>query len=436
MSYRQYSFFFFIVYILLINGFLLYSQQPLQNNSQNSEKKQVFFFDFSDSDMYRIESKNTQTVYQNGALILVDNVLQNTIFITITQRLADTVSIHGNTEFFEKGIKTANYEYQYTINKQGFRVSTNGDKNISFVKDVPVFLETTIQKGDTWKGDSVEYLSIPIMNQKVPIPIKIYYSYAGYDSLPQSYFSDSKDTGIELPVFFIQYTIDDYVYPPEQQRRDASFVRINASFEIFMWWNDLYHRPEFYTEDYIMYFIYNGMQDTQNIQVEGTVTSKVFPVVSTTSTDTTVLPRIENELREALEDTVETSERTQDTTSLVQRNEKGIQVSFEDILFYPNTDIPVDSLAVMLNSIVSVLKKYAPRNLLIEGHTADVGSISTQKKLSVQRARVVKEYLQNELGWDDSYFELQGYGSEKPVASNDTKEGRGKNRRVEITILE
>ena len=434
MSYRQYLFSIFIISIFLTNSFIIYSQQPLQNSSQKSQKKQVFLFKFSDSNTYRIESKNIQTVYQNDTLLLIDNVLQNNIFITIIQRLADRLSIHGKTEFFEKGIKTSSYDYQYTINTQGFRVSTSGDKNISFVKDVPIFPDTGIQKGDAWQGDSIEYLSIPIIDRKTPIPITIDYSYLGYDSLPQSYFADGKDTKIELPVFFIRYNINNYIYPPKTQKKESYNVYVNASFEIFMWWNDTYHRPEFYTEDYVIDFMYNGIQNIQTIKVEGTVNSKVFPLGVSDASEEVILPRIENELREILKETTETTDAQ--SSSTVQRNETGVQISFEDILFYSNTDIPVDSLDAILSPIVSVLKKYPPRNLLVEGHTADVGSVVRQKSLSLQRAKVVKEFLQKELGWDESYFELKGSGSEKPVASNNTKEGREKNRRVEITILE
>ncbi|MDR5898363.1 OmpA family protein [Halomonas vilamensis] len=67
----------------------------------------------------------------------------------------------------------------------------------------------------------------------------------------------------------------------------------------------------------------------------------------------------------------------------------------------------------------------------IEGHTDSVGSAAYNKELSQRRAESVASYLQ-QYGVDADRMMATGYGEERPIASNDTDEGRAENRRVEL----
>lgn len=71
----------------------------------------------------------------------------------------------------------------------------------------------------------------------------------------------------------------------------------------------------------------------------------------------------------------------------------------------------------------------------VSGHTDNVGTETENQTLSENRAKAVADYLIKK-GIQTSRVKYKGYGSSKPVSSNDTKEGQAKNRRVEITILE
>ncbi|MCX5818542.1 MAG: OmpA family protein [Deltaproteobacteria bacterium] len=81
--------------------------------------------------------------------------------------------------------------------------------------------------------------------------------------------------------------------------------------------------------------------------------------------------------------------------------------------------------------LAAVLKKFTDLKILIEGHTDNVGSAKYNEKLSQQRADAIKKNLVEKYGIDASRLNTKGYGLTKPVASNATKEGRQKNRRVE-----
>ena len=70
----------------------------------------------------------------------------------------------------------------------------------------------------------------------------------------------------------------------------------------------------------------------------------------------------------------------------------------------------------------------------MEGHTDSRGSDDANQKLSESRALAVAEYLKANMG---AGFPIvsQGFGESKPVASNDTEDGRAKNRRIDIIIV-
>jgi OOP family OmpA-OmpF porin len=86
----------------------------------------------------------------------------------------------------------------------------------------------------------------------------------------------------------------------------------------------------------------------------------------------------------------------------------------------------------MLNEASDVLKKNSEVNFQVDGHTDSNGPAEYNIKLSERRANAVMEYLVSK-GVDAKRLTIKGFGLTKPAVSNDTKEGRAKNRRVELT---
>ena len=72
----------------------------------------------------------------------------------------------------------------------------------------------------------------------------------------------------------------------------------------------------------------------------------------------------------------------------------------------------------------------------IAGHTDNVGSPETNIKLSKERAESVRQYLLQTYGLPQTMVSAQGYGEAQPIASNDTPDGREKNRRVVFRITQ
>jgi OOP family OmpA-OmpF porin len=81
------------------------------------------------------------------------------------------------------------------------------------------------------------------------------------------------------------------------------------------------------------------------------------------------------------------------------------------------------------------IKKYPNAKIRLAGHTDSVGTDEYNQGLSERRAVAAKKYFVDEGKIETKRISTVGYGESKPVASNKTKEGRAKNRRVEILIL-
>ncbi len=90
----------------------------------------------------------------------------------------------------------------------------------------------------------------------------------------------------------------------------------------------------------------------------------------------------------------------------------------------------------ILDQVTQVLKDFPGiKKVKIEGHTDSIGGKATNQHLSQARAEAVMKYLAGK-GVDADRMEAEGFGMEKPIASNATERGRAQNRRTEFNIVE
>jgi len=120
---------------------------------------------------------------------------------------------------------------------------------------------------------------------------------------------------------------------------------------------------------------------------------------------------------------------------VLKKAEVGSSIALNNILFdYNKATLKPESMAE-LNRATGFMNKNKDLIFEISGHTDNKGGWEYNMQLSAERAETVVNYF-IEHGIDKSRLVYSGYGYEKPVASNDTDEGRQKNRRVEMLILE
>ena len=89
-----------------------------------------------------------------------------------------------------------------------------------------------------------------------------------------------------------------------------------------------------------------------------------------------------------------------------------------------------------IKKVADFMKEHPDTKIVIKGHTDSIGKKSYNMRLSRTRAKSLRQYLINKFGIDGSRIATIGYGPNKPIASNDTEEGRQKNRSAEAVIEE
>ena len=128
------------------------------------------------------------------------------------------------------------------------------------------------------------------------------------------------------------------------------------------------------------------------------------------------------------------TETPEDEPIEVERTTEGIKLNLPRIHFVPDQATILPREKDRLDKLAEMLKKVPDASFMVKGHTADVGTKESQYELSVERARTIIEEMVAR-GLEPSRFVYQGLGGDQPVAPNDTEEGRARNRRVEVIIL-
>jgi OOP family OmpA-OmpF porin len=111
------------------------------------------------------------------------------------------------------------------------------------------------------------------------------------------------------------------------------------------------------------------------------------------------------------------------------------RVSTHGILFATGSSTIQGESTPTLKEIGDMLSAHPELKLMIEGHTDNVGSAASNQTLSEARANAVRQYLLDTYKVDAGRLQAKGYGASKPVAKNDTPEGRQQNRRVELVKI-
>ncbi len=121
----------------------------------------------------------------------------------------------------------------------------------------------------------------------------------------------------------------------------------------------------------------------------------------------------------------------------VERVDNGIVVTFDEKsgVYFDTAKFNINSKSqATLNKLSGVFKEYPDTNILVVGHTDNVGSNEMNMTLSKNRANSVTDYMVNQ-GLSRSRFTTNWFGEEKPMYDNTTADGRSKNRRVNVAIV-
>ncbi len=119
----------------------------------------------------------------------------------------------------------------------------------------------------------------------------------------------------------------------------------------------------------------------------------------------------------------------------LRETESGVVVTLGDVLFASGQAQLVEGGRSSLEEVVDLLQTEPDKKIRVEGHTDSMGDADANLLLSEQRAQAVREALVS-LGVASERVSALGMGEDFPIASNDDEDGRARNRRVDVILLD
>lgn len=295
--------------------------------------------------------------------------------------------------------------------KKNGELTISDDIYMPTVRNVPVFPDKKVKIGESWtaRGKEVQDVRKAFnMDKALIFPFEANYLYK----------EDKTIDGKKLNVIDVDYTFS-YEASDEELKAGQTLHQSTGWSKQTLYWDSDKGLLDHYDEEFLI-----KIADLQgNLYIFTGTAHAELTEFSSLNDDTNV---------KQLQDTFD---KLKLENISVKKGDKGLTISLDNIQFEPDSDKLMDSEKAKLKKIGELLKKYS-NDLLITGHCAERGTASARQKLSEERAEAVASYLIG-LGVRDEYHIFtQGKGSKEPVASNKTEEGRAKNRRVEITIMD
>ena len=120
--------------------------------------------------------------------------------------------------------------------------------------------------------------------------------------------------------------------------------------------------------------------------------------------------------------------------ALIFRENNNLRIRLTGLTFAVGDARINPSYYAFLGKVSKAIQLFSNADVMIEGHTDSFGSDATNLKLSIDRANAVKDYLAANSTLEAGKLSAIGYGESRPIATNETEEGRAKNRRIAVVI--
>jgi len=305
------------------------------------------------------------------------------------------------------------YEVVYRRDVRGRLSDIGAESPVPMTRNIPVYPDYPVFPGDKWTADGVEVLDFRELffhiDMLLEIPFTANYEYLGSlerdgRNLEKISMNSSYQWTPDLNTFDF---FDSYDWFP---------VEIIGAFWQEVLWDASVGRNYAETGKFeYTYLMNNGMELTfMGISRGKAVYSAVL--------DKDLI--------------IEEIEKLTNGGIRAESTDEGISILLEHIHFVPNEARMLSGEEKKLGKIASLLERYPDRDILVIGHTAKISGSSDGLKLSYQRAQAVARFLIEREVKTDSQVVIRGMGNSRPIGDNSTVEGRKKNRRVEIVILE
>jgi outer membrane protein OmpA-like peptidoglycan-associated protein len=301
------------------------------------------------------------------------------------------------------------YESEFERDPLGY-ITIDSKYYMPVVRNVPVFPGRDLQAGEKWSAEGHEthdFRDSFGIAEPYRIPFTADYTFLG----------NRRWKGKTYPAFSVSYRI---LSEPQAVRGRIWPQRIMGASDQTVYWDKALGRPAAYKEQFRMVFT---LSDGRTVEYRGSAEAEIIES-----------PEMDKE--KIAEEITGEINRMNIPNASVRVVDEGITISLENIRFQADTAVMLPGEREKLDKIAGILSRYPDRDILVGGHTALAGTAEGRMRLSAERAAVVAGYLIEKKVRSPERVVVRGYGAEQPVADNHSEEGKSRNRRVEITILE
>ena len=410
--------------IILLAGFLYAADDGILFQFKQKKGDAVSHVATVEEEAYINGRLNNRTQFINRTSTTVESVDKNGTALLSTHYMTT------QNNFINSTGKTLSWGEEDSVkiylDKNGQLHDSDNDY-LPTVQSVPSFSDKRVKIGDSWTSQGLEVHDCrELFNMEGPIevPFTATYTYTGDDEIDgktlrvieveYKFFQDAGEAGDAGSLGQDWY--DSYLYGTSS---GSTYAGTQGQAVQKIWWDNDRGELDHYIEEFVIY-----MYDTFNntFAFRGTAHGEVTEYKSVNDKEN--VKKLQKKVEKYKLDNIS-----------VKQGEKGLTISLDAIQFEPDSDVLLPSEKKKIEKLGEILKEFS-NDLLITGHCAQRGTVQSQQELSEDRAEAVAAYLV-ELGIRDQYHVFtQGKGATEPVASNATEEGRIKNRRVEITIMD
>ena len=276
------------------------------------------------------------------------------------------------------------------------------------LRHIPTFPEKEINVGDKWSFPAELYLD----NFSIVLGLQLNCEYELKET--------GKINGTNVATILYRFEIDKDFRNAQGKYPDLP-AKIAGSNDGILLWDMDKNRLINATDHYriVFAFLVRGNLQTYEFNMNIDTSGKIYNPVAQSDKE-----EGKNAIEKAL---------PKNSGITVDTNENGIVLKLGDILFdFDKANLKLSAIENLDKAVQVIKDKYPDREIVVEGHTDNIGRAEYNQKLSEKRAENVADYVKKGVGHDKLSF--RGFGSSNPVAENSTEQGRMKNRRVELTI--
>jgi outer membrane protein OmpA-like peptidoglycan-associated protein len=392
-----------------------------------------FVFKHRIGDKFRAISTSLEEVVVNGELLYGTRIL-NRMSSEVTGVRDGRAELRARFQLAEERETGEGRGFQWTEEYDSV-FTRDGSGNITIdrryvmptVRNVPVFPARVLKKGDSWEAEGSEAHDLGPsfgINRLYVLPFTARYTFLGdaeWRGKTRKAISIAYEVSDESSKYLEDAPLDILNNGSDGMSGGLRPVRVSGESEQVVYWDSDLGQPVGAEERFRLKF---ELSDGNVYEFRGTAESEI---IESESMD-----------KEAVADDI-SRELSDDGfgEDVVEIVDEGIKIKLENIMFEPDTAILLAGEERKLEKIYEILRRYPDRDIMVEGHTARAGGTENSRlQLSQERAAAIAARLVSQGVRSPDRIMSRGYGSQNPVASNNTEAGRQKNRRVEIIILE